>query len=60
VNWYRQRLEEVAGLLRAAGFDVWMTAVRESDGTEKTPQGYLLARRSSSTPPRAAGASAGR
>ena len=46
VDWYRQRPEEVAGLLRTAGFEVWMTAVRESDGSEKTPQGYLLARKS--------------
>jgi ubiquinone/menaquinone biosynthesis C-methylase UbiE len=46
VDWYRQRPDEVAALLRAAGFDVWMTAVRESDGQEPTPQGYLLARKS--------------
>ena len=45
ITWYRQRPDEVAGLLRAAGFDVWMTAVRESEGVEKTPQGYLLARK---------------
>ena len=50
VDWYRQRPDEVAGLLRAAGFDVWMTAVRESDGTEKAPQGYLIARKSSVRP----------
>jgi SAM-dependent methyltransferase len=45
LDWYRQRPEEVADLLRAAGFDVWMTAVRENDGTERTAQGYLAARK---------------
>jgi hypothetical protein len=29
-------------LLREAGFEMLMTAVREREGTEKTTQGYLL------------------
>jgi ubiquinone/menaquinone biosynthesis C-methylase UbiE len=46
LTFHRQRPEEVADLLRAAGFEMWMTAVREADGEhERTPQGYLIARR---------------
>jgi hypothetical protein len=45
IDWYRQQPDEVAGLLREAGFDLWMTAVREREGTEKTTHGYLLARK---------------
>jgi ubiquinone/menaquinone biosynthesis C-methylase UbiE len=47
VDWYRQRPDDVANLLREAGFDMWTTAVREREGNEKTSQGYLLARRPS-------------
>ena len=42
---YRQQPNEVATLLREAGFDLSLTAVREREATEKTPQGYLLARK---------------
>ena len=42
---YRQQPDEVADLLREAGFDLSTTAVREREGTEKTPQGYVLARK---------------
>ena len=46
LDFYRQRPDEVADLLRAAGFEMWMTTVREADHeAEKTPQGYLIARR---------------
>ncbi len=43
ITWYRQQPDEVAELLREAGFELWMTAVREPVDTEKTQQGYLLA-----------------
>jgi hypothetical protein len=46
VSWYRQRPEEVGALLREAGFAVVATAVREAEGSEKTPHGYVMARRS--------------
>jgi ubiquinone/menaquinone biosynthesis C-methylase UbiE len=45
LDWYRQQPDEVAELLREAGFELSMTAVREREGTEKTTQGYLLARK---------------
>jgi SAM-dependent methyltransferase len=45
VNWYRQQPADVANLLREAGFEMWVTAVREPEGSEKTTQGYVLARK---------------
>jgi ubiquinone/menaquinone biosynthesis C-methylase UbiE len=45
LDWYRQQPDEVAGLLREAGFEMWMTAVRERADTEKVSQGYLLVRK---------------
>ncbi|MFG3700864.1 class I SAM-dependent methyltransferase [Micromonospora sp. NPDC047620] len=45
VDWYRQRPDEVAALVREAGFDLWTTVVKEAEGTEKTPQGFVLARK---------------
>lgn len=45
VDWYRQRPAELAELLRETGFRLWTTAVRESEGNEKTAQGYILARK---------------
>lgn len=45
VDWYRQQPDEIAGLLRRAGFEVWATTTRLPDSTEKTPQGYVLARK---------------
>jgi hypothetical protein len=45
LDWYRQQPDEVADLLREAGFELSMTAVREREGTEKTAQGCLLARK---------------
>jgi ubiquinone/menaquinone biosynthesis C-methylase UbiE len=45
LDWYRQRPDEVAELLREAGFEVWMSAVRERAEWEKVAQGYLMARR---------------
>jgi hypothetical protein len=47
MDWYRQRPDDVARLLREAGFEIWTTAVREPDGNEKTAQGYLLAHKPS-------------
>lgn len=43
INWYRQQPDEVATLLRDAGFEIWTRTVRESEGAEKVPQGYLIA-----------------
>jgi ubiquinone/menaquinone biosynthesis C-methylase UbiE len=45
LDFYRQEPDEVAGLLREGGFEVWMTAVRGRADQEKTDQGYLLARK---------------
>ncbi|HEY0935171.1 MAG TPA: methyltransferase domain-containing protein [Trebonia sp.] len=45
VDWYRQRPDDVADLLRAAGFELWTTSVRQPDGNEHVPQGYVLARK---------------
>jgi SAM-dependent methyltransferase len=45
LDFYRQQPEEVAELLRAGGFEIWMTAVRGRADREKTDQGYLLARK---------------
>lgn len=42
---YRLRVEDVSGLLTAAALRVHTTLVRESEGRERTPQAYLLARR---------------
>ena len=45
LTFYRQQPDEVAGLLREAGFEPWTTAVRERADWEKTTQGYLIARK---------------
>ncbi|MEV5763449.1 class I SAM-dependent methyltransferase [Micromonospora sp. NPDC052213] len=45
VDWYRQQPDEVTALLRKAGFDLWATVVKEREGTETTPQGFVLARK---------------
>jgi hypothetical protein len=45
LDFYRQQPDEVAGLLRAAGFEVWMSSVRGRAEWEKTDQGYLLVRK---------------
>jgi SAM-dependent methyltransferase len=42
---YRFRPEQVSGLLTEAGFEEVARLVRAADGREKTPQGYLLARK---------------
>lgn len=47
VDWYRQQPGEVASLLREAGFEMMMTAVREPGETEKTAQGCIMARKPS-------------
>ena len=44
MDWYRQRPDELADLLREAGFDLWTTAVRQPEDRESVPQGYILAR----------------
>ena len=43
LDWYRQQPDEVAELLRRAGFEVRATSVRQPDAAEKTPQGCILA-----------------
>jgi len=47
INWYRQQPDDVANLLCEAGFEMWVRAVREREGTEKTAQGSILARKRS-------------
>jgi SAM-dependent methyltransferase len=42
-DWYRQQPEDVVELLRAAGFDHWSTTVREAEGPDSLPQGFVLA-----------------
>ncbi|GAA3162950.1 class I SAM-dependent methyltransferase [Planomonospora alba] len=42
---YRWPLDLLAGLLGGAGFEVAARLLREPEGAEKHPQGYLLARR---------------
>ncbi|MBE1486771.1 class I SAM-dependent methyltransferase [Plantactinospora soyae] len=44
-DWYRQQPDDIVRLLRDAGFDLWATVVREIDGVDKTPQGFILARK---------------
>jgi SAM-dependent methyltransferase len=43
IDWYRQQPDDLVALLREAGFEIWLRAVRESEGAEKVPQGYLIA-----------------
>ncbi|MBB4938414.1 ubiquinone/menaquinone biosynthesis C-methylase UbiE [Streptosporangium album] len=50
LDWYRQQPDEVAGLLSDAGFDVTATIVRQPVSTEKTPHGYVLARKPAAAP----------
>jgi ubiquinone/menaquinone biosynthesis C-methylase UbiE len=45
LDWYRQQPDDVAQLLRDAGFDTWATVVKEREGEEKTPQGIMIARK---------------
>lgn len=42
---YRLSPDRIEDLLRAAGLQVGARTVREPDGSEKTPQAYLLARK---------------
>lgn len=45
ISWYRQQPGELTNLLGDAGFSLWASAVREAEGTETCPQGYILARK---------------
>ena len=45
VDWYRQQPSDLAKLLRETGFEPWTTTVREPEGSERTAQGYILARK---------------
>jgi SAM-dependent methyltransferase len=45
VDWYRQQPQDLTGLLRQTGFELWTTAVREPAGSERVAQGYILARK---------------
>ncbi|GAA0933167.1 class I SAM-dependent methyltransferase [Kribbella koreensis] len=49
LDFYRQRPDEVAGLLRDGGFELWMTAVRGRAEWEKVDQGYLIVRKPATT-----------
>ncbi|MFC6015194.1 class I SAM-dependent methyltransferase [Plantactinospora solaniradicis] len=44
-DWYRQQPDDISKLLHDAGFALWATVVREIDGVDKTPQGFVLARK---------------
>lgn len=48
ISAYRQRPEAVSQLLRDAGFEMWMQAVREREDVEKVPQAYLIAHKPAS------------
>jgi ubiquinone/menaquinone biosynthesis C-methylase UbiE len=50
LDWHSQQPDAVTDLLREAGFEVWMTTVRERNSTERTAQGYLMARKPPVTP----------
>ena len=43
LDFYRQQPDEVAGLLGDAGFALWCSTVKQPEGVEKTPQGFVLA-----------------
>ncbi|MEW2381880.1 class I SAM-dependent methyltransferase [Micromonospora sp. NPDC047707] len=45
LDWYRHRPDAVAGLLRDAGFETWVTVVKEADVTERTQQAIVIARK---------------
>jgi SAM-dependent methyltransferase len=45
LDWYRQRPDDIARLLRHAGFELLATTVREPHGSEQVPQCVVLARR---------------
>lgn len=51
-DFYRQRPDDLAGLLTEAGFEVHIVATRQPEPTiptENLPQGYLLARKAAGT-----------
>ena len=43
LTFYRQQPDEIAQLLTDAGFQLWATAVKEPEGTERTPHGFVMA-----------------
>lgn len=45
LDFHRQRPDELAGLIRSAGFDMLATATMEPQGTDKTPQAITIARK---------------
>ncbi|NJP32996.1 hypothetical protein [Micromonospora thermarum] len=45
LDWYRHRPDAVADLLRDAGFETWVRVVKEAEGTERTPQAFVIARK---------------
>ena len=42
-DWYRQQPDDLVELLRAAGFTVGSTTVREAKDSESLPQGFIMA-----------------
>jgi len=42
-DWYRQQPDDLVELLRAAGFTVGSTTVREAKDAESLPQGFIIA-----------------
>ena len=49
LDFRRQQPHEVAELVRGAGFELWTTAVKQAEGTEKTPQAITIARKPRAT-----------
>ncbi|SDM56265.1 class I SAM-dependent methyltransferase [Nonomuraea jiangxiensis] len=50
LDWYRQRPDEVAELLRGAGFELTGMIVRAPEAGEQTPHGHVLAAKPSAGP----------
>jgi SAM-dependent methyltransferase len=42
-DWHRYRPDDVVGLLRTAGFDLYATTIREAEDPDSLPQGYVIA-----------------
>lgn len=49
LDFYRQQPDDVAELLRTAGFELWSVTVKQPEGVEKTAQGIVLAGKRTAT-----------
>jgi SAM-dependent methyltransferase len=45
-DWYRQQPDDLVELLRAAGFTIGSTSVREAKDSDSLPQGFIIAAKS--------------